>query len=202
MVHACRMTKLLATGACIGLLTACSGGAPAAKPAQTAASPYKPTATFQEIMDSVVDSSADYLWQAVSSTADEKGIHDNQPRTDAEWHEFRRRAIMLVEAANLISVPGRRVAVGDKTIESGDPLNVQQIQQRLDTRHDELVGFAGGLRDISLKLVAAADKRDVAAITDLGGTLDEVCEACHTVFWYPELVQAPAAASTANAAGK
>jgi cytochrome c556 len=32
----------------------------------------------------------------------------------------------------------------------------------------------------------AADKRDVAAITDVGGTLDEVCESCHKLFWYPD----------------
>ena len=200
MFHSSRMPKLLLMGAGALALGACGGGAPAAKPgdaavgnAAAAASPYKPTATFQEIMDSVVDFSSDYIWQAVSATSDAKGVHENQPRTPAEWHEFRRRAILLVEAANLISVPGRRVAVGDKTAESGDPLEVAQIQQRLDTRHEELVGFANGLRDISVKLVAAADSKDVAAITDLGGTLDEVCEACHKAFWYPDTPQGGAA---------
>jgi cytochrome c556 len=35
-------------------------------------------------------------------------------------------------------------------------------------------------------LVAVADKKDVPAVTTLGGTLDEVCESCHKVFWYPD----------------
>lgn len=199
MAYAHRTPVLLTLGACAWLLSACSGGTPASRPsdgaeanAAAASGPYKPVATLQEIMDSVLDFASDYIWQAVSATSDEKGIHEQQPRTDEEWHEFRRRAILLVESANLLAVPGRRVAVGSKTVEGGDPLEVQQIQQRLDTRHDEFVGFAAGLRDISLKLVEAADKRDVAAITELGGTLDEVCEACHKVFWYPDQPQVAA----------
>ncbi len=157
-----------------------------AAPESAAASPYQPTATFQEVMDSVVDPSADYIWNSVSTVVDEKGVHESLPRTDEEWHEIRRRGILLAEAANLIAVPGRHVAVGDKTAETDDPLDVAKIQERLDTRHAELVGFASALRDIAMKLVAVADKKDVAGITDLGGTLDEVCESCHLAFWYPE----------------
>lgn len=137
-------------------------------------------------MDSVVDFSSDYIWHAVSTHLDKTGIHEMQPHTDEEWHEFRRRAVLLLESANLISVPGRKVANGDKTVEDQQPLDVTMIQQRLDTGHEQLVGFASALREVSLKLVEAADKRDAAAITDLGGTLDDVCEACHTVFWYPD----------------
>lgn len=188
--------------ACASLLSGCGGTAPsgsadkstaAAAPAAEASSPYKPSSTFQEIMDSVVDFSADYIWAAVSTVVDAKGIHEGRPRTDQEWHEFRRRAVLLVEAANLIAVPGRKVANGDKAVEDQQPLEVAKIQQRLDTGHEQLVGFAAALREVSLKLVDAADKRDVAAITNLGGTLDEVCESCHKVFWYPD---EPAAAPT------
>jgi hypothetical protein len=180
--------------ACASLLSACGGTPPPVSAdksagdaaAAAASSPYKPASTFQEIMDSVVDFSSDYIWKAVTITTDQKGMHEVQPRTDAEWHEFRRRAVLLVEAANLIAVPGRKVAHGDKTVEDQQPLDVTKIQQRLDTGHEKLVGFAGALREVSLKLVDAADKHDVAAVTELGGTMDEVCESCHKVFWYPD----------------
>jgi hypothetical protein len=33
-----------------------------------AASPYKPTATFQEVMDSIVDPAVDHIWNAVATT--------------------------------------------------------------------------------------------------------------------------------------
>lgn len=149
-------------------------------------SPYQPVATFQEVMDSVVDPAADYLWEAVSSKADAQGTHDFAPHTAGEWHQLRQRAVVLVEAANLIAVPGRRVAYGTTTIEKIGPLDVDKIQQRLDTQHEQLVGFAGALREISLKLVADVDRKDTEAIMEHGGTLDEVCEACHKVFWYPD----------------
>ena len=186
---------LLAT---VSLASGCGKGMPTTRSkiqpesvaaAATAQSPYKPVATFQEIMDSVVDMSSDYIWGAVSTAVDAKGLHEFQPRTDADWHNFRRRAVLLAEAANLIVVPSRRVANGDRTVEDKELLPVADIQKRLDTQYDQLVGFAGGMRDVSLKLIAAADRKDVSAVKVLGSTLDQVCEACHLVFWYPEQTQ-------------
>lgn len=151
-----------------------------------ASEPYKPTATFQEIMDSVVDPAADYIWNAVSFVSDEEGEHDNRPRTDAEWHELRRHAVRLAEAANLIDVPGRKVAIVAMTVEEPQPLAIAEIQLRLDNQHEQLVGFAEGLRSVAMQLAVAADEHDVDAILEYGGTLEEVCESCHVVFWYPE----------------
>src|SRR5258706_11644350 len=131
MVFRSRMLNLLTFCGTACLLSACGSSTAATNPDKStgsraadaaAVSPYKPTATFQEIMDSIVDPSSDVIWEAVSTTVDAKGIHEKQPHTDAEWHEFRRRAILLVEAANLIAVPGRRVAKGDKSVEDGAPL--------------------------------------------------------------------------------
>ncbi len=179
--------------ACTGMLSACGGNTPPdgatnsnAPSAATTSSPYQPTATFQEVMDAAVDPTSDFIWNAVSTSQDATGVHENQPRTAEEWHTFRRNALLLAEAANLIAVPGRHVANGDKTIKDTQPLDVAQIQQRLDANREALLGFAGAMREVAMKLVAAADQKDVAAITDLGGTLDEVCESCHKVFWYPE----------------
>jgi hypothetical protein len=180
---------LLATFGATLLAGGCEQQPPAATQAATqaaAASPYQPTATFQEVMDAVVDPAADNLWHAFSITVDAQGTHDFAPHTDGEWHQLRQRAIVLVEAANLIAVPGRRVAHGTTTIEDGAALDVATIQKRLDTKHDQLLGFAGAFRNISLKLLADIDRKDTAAIEEHGATLDEVCEACHKVFWYPE----------------
>jgi hypothetical protein len=198
MFYTFKLAKRLILSAAVCALVACDGDSALPQSdkraintiAQTVkASPYKPTATFQEIMDSVVDPSSDFIWDSVTTISNSTGIHEKQPHTDADWHEIRRRATVLVEAANLIAVPGRRVALGGKTIETADPLNVTEIQQRIDANYDQLVGFAGALREISLQLVAAADQKNVTAITQLGGTLDAVCESCHRVFWYPEDVK-------------
>jgi len=181
----------LAGALALGVVAGCSGapgGKTAAVPpaAAPAAGPYKPTATFQEVMDSIVDPAGDFIWKSVSTTVDAKGVHEQRPQNAKEWLEVRHHAIQLVEAANLLAVPGRKVANGNKTVEEGGDLDVAQIQQRLDTKHDELIGFAGALREVALKLVTAVDQKNVDAITEAGGELDEACEACHKVFWYPD----------------
>src|SRR5437773_4605591 len=96
---------LLLIPGCVLLLL--GGACSAAKPAEES---YRPTATIKDIMDSMVDPGADVLWESVSSTVDERGITDKAPRTDEEWKDVRRHAVMLVEATNLLLVPGRHVA--------------------------------------------------------------------------------------------
>ena len=34
--------------------------------------------------------------------------------------------------------------------------------------------------------LAAIDKKDAQALFEAGDKIDEVCESCHQVFWYPE----------------
>jgi hypothetical protein len=60
-------------------------------------------------MDGMIDPAADVLWDSVAYIATPKGIEDRQPRTDEEWKTVRNSAITLIEAANLLSMPGRRV---------------------------------------------------------------------------------------------
>ena len=61
-------------------------------------------------MDSMVDPSADYIFESVAQIADEHGITDKAPHTDEEWKEVRRRAVQLLEAPNLLVIRGRKVA--------------------------------------------------------------------------------------------
>jgi hypothetical protein len=179
----------IVTWALLAVPAACSQQSEPAAPATRDPAPlaiaYAPASTLQEIMDSVVDPAADAIWDAVSFTSDASGTHEKKPTTAEEWHQLRRASVVLVESANLLAVPGRKVAVTSKTLVNED-LDLAAIQQRLDTRHAEFSALASALRDVGLKLIAAADRQDVEAITELGGKLDEVCEACHRPFWYPE----------------
>ncbi|MBI4262899.1 MAG: hypothetical protein HY657_00860 [Acidobacteria bacterium] len=50
---------------------------------------YAPTATIKDLMDAVVDPSADDVWNAVSTTVDKGGVSEKVPRTDQEWGEVR-----------------------------------------------------------------------------------------------------------------
>jgi hypothetical protein len=42
------------------------------------------------------------------------------------------------------------------------------------------------LRDATTTVLAAIDKKDVAALEDSSLRLDTACEACHVIYWYPK----------------
>jgi hypothetical protein len=147
---------------------------------------YRLTATIQDLMDGIIDPSADVLWDSVAYIATTKGIEDRRPRTDDEWKTVRNSAITLVEAANLLSMPGRRVAAAHAPSPPGlGELSHAEIQQRIDATHDSFTLFARNLQDAGLKALAAIAAKDAQGLMDAGGTIDEACEACHVTYWYP-----------------
>ena len=156
--------------------------------AQTPPSPFILSASIQDLMTSIVDPSADYLWDSVSVIGTADGVEQHQPRTDEEWLEVRHKAITLMEATNLLAITGRRVVgegkhMQDEGLEGN--LTAAQIQKLIDDDHASFVGFAHTLNAATGQALQAIDKRDVDAFLDAGGTIDEACEACHLKYWYP-----------------
>jgi hypothetical protein len=157
------------------------------KPTVAVADPqqFHLTATIQELMDGQIDPSADALWDSVAYIASKSGIEDRQPRTDAQWHAVRLHAVELIEATNLLIMPGRRANGGGESPVGLDELSPAEIQQRIDASHDNFVRFAGVLQEAGLRALAAIDAKDVQGLMDAGGVIDEACEACHVTYWYP-----------------
>src|SRR5262245_59649861 len=62
--------------------------------------------TVKDVMDSIVDPASDFIWDAVETTVSAKGVEEKAPHTDEEWKNVRRHAIMLLEATNLLQIPG------------------------------------------------------------------------------------------------
>src|SRR5262249_1325254 len=96
----------------LSILCGCS--AQQAKPAATAPD-FKPTFPIEEVMGHIVMPSADKLWGSVATTVSAKGIEETVPKTDEDWERVRDYAVTLVEATNLLLIPGRRVAEQGKT---------------------------------------------------------------------------------------
>jgi hypothetical protein len=158
------------------------------------APPFKPTASIQEIMASMVDPSADAIWDSVGTTVSAKGSEDRQPRTKEEWQQLRRNAITLIESTNLLMMQGRRVvAVGGKLADDGleGVFSLTEAQRRLDSQHPVFVQFAGALHDDGEKMLKAIDEKNVSAMVEVGTSMDEICESCHTTFWYAKPAAAP-----------
>jgi len=148
--------------------------------------PYRPTATIKDIMDSHVDPSAEYIWESVATIITEKGIEERFPRTAKEWQELRRRAITLVEATNLMIMPGRLVAhPGEKSENPGIELAPEEINALLEKDRATFVKHALELHDTALVMLNAIDAKDKDKILDSGAAIDEACENCHKIYWYP-----------------
>ena len=151
-----------------------------APPAPTVPSPFLIKASIREIMDAEIDPAADVLWESVAIiNAEEK-----QPRTPEEWQAVRRSAITLIEATNLIVMDGRRISpAGGRYPDEADPT---VLQQRFEANRASFVAMAQALRAVGLKTLDAIDAKDAKRMFELGGDLDEACEACHLVYWYPK----------------
>src|SRR2546422_1189109 len=101
-----------------------------AKPAE---SPLRPTATIKDIMDSMVDPSADTLWESVATIVSAAGTEERRPKTDEDWTNVRRAAIRLIEGTNLLVMDGRHVAKpGEKSENPGIELEPQQMEDLIN----------------------------------------------------------------------
>ena len=138
-------------------------------------------------MASMVMPSADFVWTAVSSTVTAAGTVDKSPKTDEEWAEVRHRAITLMEASDLILIPGRHVA-GPGQI-AKDPrvqLSPEEIDTLISKDRDSWVKMANALHDSVLPTLKAIDAKDPTALSDSSLAIDMACENCHLKFWYPD----------------
>src|SRR5437867_3487688 len=92
------------------LICAVSLVAQTAKPAAprpAAAAPQstsKPVATVKDVMDYIVIPSSEFVFNAVSSTEGPNGAVNKEPKTEADWAEVRKYAVLLSEAGNLLMV--------------------------------------------------------------------------------------------------
>jgi len=200
--RALRASLALAAAVSIGLLAGSAAQSqppalkdkPAAKPA-----PAKPVASkkpdangyiaqfsIEEIMESIVMPAAQAIWDAVAVDVTEKGTIEKKPQTEEDWEKLRWQAVTLVEATNLVVVPGRKAAhPGAKSENPGAELEPEQIQELLDKQRPAFIAHAHVLHEAAMEALRAIDARNIDGISDAGGTIDAACESCHLQFWYP-----------------
>jgi hypothetical protein len=166
-----RMMAMLATALCA--LAACgpapSGGttsstgataAPAAAAASAAAKYAGPSDeqsdTADNFMKTVMQPTAETLWNSVGFVIDASGEHDLAPKNDEEWAAVGYRADALIQ-----------VLQGLRNAEfRWDPDNTWN-------------GFIDGVIAAANENKAAADAKSVDAMYEAGERLDKACEACH-----------------------
>lgn len=188
MFNSSQVARVLVAVAVAGALAACGKSEPPPAAPAASASAIKLTAGIQDIMKDLIEPSAEFLWESVSSTATLEGVEEKQPRTDEEWAEVRKHAIIVAESANLILLEGRHVAREGKVLDDhGTPgnLTAAEAEQAIAADRATYEGFGQALHDAGVAFLKAAEERNPQGILDAGETMDQVCEGCHLKFWYP-----------------
>ncbi len=118
-----------------------------------------PVADVKALMATEVQSSAQTYWDAVRYISDEQGSRKIEPRTDAEWQKVEQGALALQRMGEELKAPAYA---------SGRGTDWQEFSQ--------------GMVDVSALAAQAARERNTDKVLEVGGTLYNVCSACHEVY--------------------
>jgi hypothetical protein len=189
----------------IAAVTACLGSAaialqagqthaaskPATKPPVPAtASAYRPVATVQDLMAGMIDPASKVVFNAVSSEDTPNGPVETAPKNNDEWAVVRKNALMMVEGANLLLMPGRHIAVAAAAHTHNDgELAPAEIEVRVAKERAAWNKFVAEFRAAALLSVKAAEGKKPADFGPASEAVDTACENCHLRFWYPDQEQ-------------
>lgn len=152
----------------------------------TAASPFKPSASLQEIMLAVIDPNVDPIWNSIQTTITDKGVEEIQPITEEDWAKLKNHALALREASNLLVIEGRKVAppTASTSIHPVE-LGPEEIEALIAANRPAFIKNAHALHDAATLAISAIEAKDVNALESVGGVIEHACEQCHSQFWYP-----------------
>ncbi len=120
--------------------------------------PFDTTISVKDLMASLVDPTADGVWESVGTIYTREGTFEKVPQTDEEWNEVKAKAITLVEVGNLLMMPSR----------SGG--------------NDEWVKHAQALIAQSKVAIKAAESHDKDGLFNAGADIYDACVNCHKQF--------------------
>ena len=144
-------------------------------------------ATIKDIMHAMVDPSGDYLFQSVRMVADEQGIREVAPQTDAQWERVRQRVVVLLDAPALLTREGRLAArPRDRSRNPQVENQPAEVQKLLDAERPDFIRRAQRLHDAAAVAMTAVEAKDKDALLRALDGVDKACESCHLHYWYPK----------------
>jgi hypothetical protein len=147
-----------------------------------------PTLSVKELMEHVIDPTADWIFDAAVIDISRKGTIETKPLNDDDWLKVERGGYLLAESTNLLKIPRRMVPAGEegKPHQPGEPeLPPEQIQAKIEKDRALWYKHADGLKAAALEAVQVAKARDFDGLFKVGDKVDKACEACHLEYWYP-----------------
>jgi hypothetical protein len=175
--------SLMLAIATLFVMTACSKSEPV--PAADTP-PYEPAATVKDLMLSLIDGAADDVWLAVTTTQTAQGTVEVAPKTEEDWLKVRHGAVRLAEGANLLMMPGRKVALPHEKSETpGIELEPAEMDALIAKDRAAYYQRARALHDAAMLALAAVEAKDAKKLFEVGETIEHACEGCHSAYWYP-----------------
>jgi hypothetical protein len=136
-------------------------------------------------MDSAIDPAADSILEFFGTEGEADGIREKQPQNEEEWKDVRRSAVLLVEGANLLLMPGRKVAkAGEKAENPEVERSPEEIEKLINKDRAQFIKFAKEFQQTAIEQLKAIEDRNMPELLRTGGELDTRCENCHKVYWY------------------
>ena len=139
-------------------------------------------------MKGMVDPNAEIVWGAVGVVDEKQGTTEKEPRSEEEWTSVENGAMALAEVANLLKMPGRLIARPEEANTMRWPeatMTPTQIEERLATSRVAWDKSATALQAAAMKALSAARAHNKDAVFNVGEEIDNACESCHIVYWYP-----------------
>ncbi len=185
-----RASVLVAAGSLLtgALLVPGCGQPPSGAPAVAEAPSFTPVLSVKELMEHIVDPTADWIFDAAVIDVSEKGTVETLPLTGEDWTRVERGAMILAESANLLKMPRTMVPPGDESLkkEPGGPeLTPAEIEAKIKKDPALWAKHADGLRQVAVESLAVIKSRDAQALFNVGDRIDKACESCHLEYWYP-----------------
>lgn len=118
-----------------------------------------PDQTVQQLMADVVQPTTEIYWDSVQYISDEQGNHDIFPESDEDWKRTRDAATEIGRLARLL-----------------------QSDAYAQDRGEDWIQISSSLEEVSKLAEQAADDRDVEKVFEVGGTIYNVCSACHMIY--------------------
>lgn len=115
-----------------------------------------------------VQPEAEAYWQAVQYISDESGLRRIEPKNDAEWSRVAEAARNLRSLGEAMKAPAYARGKGSDWLD-----------------------FSQGLIDVSGPAEEAANARNLEQVLAVGGTIYNVCTACHEVYMPNPPIMAP-----------
>jgi len=139
-------------------------------------------------MQGPINDATNALWDIGNNAMDDEGGIDPAQMNDAKWEQLRQSAELLGLSAQKMAEAGtiRAAPSGHEQDEQPDAYSMEDVQSYIDADPQAYRLMARALGDHAKNIADAARAREAKKAGLLVGELDQVCEACHAKYWYPE----------------